>query len=351
MKPEPASIADLLARAGVILCVGAGGVGKTTVSAALAVAAAKQGRKVALVTIDPARRLADAMGLDGLSNTPHRVTGDWDGELWAMMLDAKATFDEMVDRHATDADQAERILNNRYYRNIVSALSGNTEFMAAEKLYELHESGYDLIVVDTPPSSNSLEFVTRPDRLHHFVTKRLKWIIRPPGPLRAVSKSITLFLRQAARVVGQQVVEDSLAFLQAFDGMEEGFGNRARLVGELLKSDDASFVLVSSARPEPAREAARLGQILTDAGHGVDSLIINRLAPDLDVASSDVDPTLSASHQALVEHQQVVEAEHAEAAALASELDVSVIHRLERLEVPIADLAGISQLAATMAPA
>jgi len=231
MKPGPDSIADLLQRAGVILCVGAGGVGKTTVSAAMAVGAARQGRKVALVTIDPARRLADAMGLDGLSNTPHPVDGDWGGELWAMMLDARATFDEMVERHATDPDQAERILTNRYYRNIVSVLSGNTEFMAAEKLFELHEAGYDLIVVDTPPSSNSLEFVTRPDRLHHFVTKRLKWIIRPPGPLRAVSKTITVFLRQAARVVGQQVVDDSLAFLQAFDGMEEGFGERARSPG------------------------------------------------------------------------------------------------------------------------
>lgn len=334
-----------LAAAEVIVCVGAGGVGKTTVSAALAMAAAQQGRKVALVTIDPARRLADAMGLDGLTNEPHRVKGDWPGELWAMMLDAKATFDELVERYATDPSQSERILNNRYYRNIVSVLSGNTEFMAVEKLFELHESGYDLIVVDTPPAGNSLEFVTRPGRVHHFVTRRLKWIISPPGPLRAVSKSITVFLRQAARVVGQQVVDDSLAFLQAFEGMEDGFGDRARQVAELLGSEATAFALVTSPRPEPASEALRLGAELRDAGYVVDALILNRMARDFGMPSSEVDPKLSTAHVALREHQETVEFEAEQSDVLLAAMETPSVVRLERLDEPIADLGGIAELA------
>jgi len=205
-------LAELLASRRVLLCVGAGGVGKTTVSAALGAAAAMAGQKVAVVTIDPARRLADAMGLDGLSNAPRPVAGDWSGELWAIMLDTRAMFDELVTRYARSDNQATRILNNRYYQNIISALAGSTEFMAVEKLYDLAADDYDLIIVDTPPSNNSLEFVARPERLHNFMTSRLRWVISPPGVFKPAAAAIAMFLRQAAKVVGQTVIDDSVAF-------------------------------------------------------------------------------------------------------------------------------------------
>src|SRR5690606_19738567 len=145
----PGALDELVAGARVVICCGSGGVGKTTTAAVLAMEAARQGRRAAVVTIDPARRLANAMGLEGLSNEPTRVAGDWPGELWALMLDTKSTFDALVVAHAADDQQAQRILGNRFYQNISGALSGTQEYMATEKLYELHhDHDFDLVVVD-----------------------------------------------------------------------------------------------------------------------------------------------------------------------------------------------------------
>ena len=168
------SLAETLSNASVIICCGAGGVGKTTTSAVLAIAAAERGRNVALVTIDPARRLADALGISTLTNTPTEIDGPWPGQLSALMLDTKNTFDALIDRYAPSPAQRDRILANAFYRNISGTLSGTQEYMAAEKLYELHDTTeFDLVVVDTPPTRNALDFLDAPDRLSRFLNHPL----------------------------------------------------------------------------------------------------------------------------------------------------------------------------------
>ena len=157
----------------IVVCCGSGGVGKTTAAAALAVEGARAGRRACVVTIDPAKRLSDALGLEALTNEPGRIPGEWPGELWALMLDTKSTFDDLVHRYAGTKEQAEGILANRLYRNIAGALSGTQEYMAMEKLYELHdEARFDLIVVDTPPTRNALDFIDAPRRLTRFLDNR-----------------------------------------------------------------------------------------------------------------------------------------------------------------------------------
>lgn len=171
----------LVGTAEVVICTGSGGVGKTTVAAVLALEGARQGRRTAVVTIDPAKRLADTLGLEGLTNEPGRIEGDWPGELHALMLDTKSTFDALVTKYAQDEGQAERILENRFYRNISSALSATQEFMAMEKLYELHvESDFDLVVVDTPPTRNALDFLDAPGTLTRFLDHPLYKVVMAP---------------------------------------------------------------------------------------------------------------------------------------------------------------------------
>ncbi|HWD71173.1 MAG TPA: ArsA-related P-loop ATPase, partial [Actinomycetota bacterium] len=197
-------LASLVAGRKIIVCCGSGGVGKTTTAAAIAVEGARHGRRTCVVTIDPARRLADALGLRSLTNTPGRVEGSWPGELWALMLDTKGTFDDLVVRYAHDPQQADGILDNRLYRNLSDALSGTQEYMAMEKLYELHEEGgFDLIVVDTPPTRSALDFLSAPRRLTRFLDNRIfRMLVLPTRAyLRAVSVATQAFLRTVAKVV------------------------------------------------------------------------------------------------------------------------------------------------------
>jgi anion-transporting ArsA/GET3 family ATPase len=223
----------------VIVCCGSGGVGKTTTAAVIALEGAKQGRKAVVVTIDPAKRLADTLGIGSLSNTATRIEGEWPGELWALMLDTKSTFDDLVATYAPDKAQAERILENRFYRNISSALSGTQEYMAGEKLYELHELGadtpegvrtrFDLVVVDTPPTRNALDFLDASRRLTTFLDHRIYRMLMVPtrAYLKAVNVAAQAFVRTVSRIVGGEVLDDALAFFTAFEGMEEGFRDRA----------------------------------------------------------------------------------------------------------------------------
>ncbi|MCB1251514.1 MAG: ArsA family ATPase [Acidimicrobiales bacterium] len=274
----------------ILVCTGSGGVGKTTTAAVLALEGARLGRKACVVTIDPAKRLADALGLEGLTNVPSQIDGPWSGELWALMLDTKSTFDALVTKHSTDAGQAEGILENRFYRNISGALSGTQEYMAMEKLYELHEEhDFDLIVVDTPPTRNALDFLEAPRRLTRFLDHRLYRILMAPtkGLVKAVNVAAQAFLRTVSKVVGSEAVADAIAFFQAFDGMEQGFKERAEHVLELLTHDRTAFVLVTAPRHDVVAEATFFARKLAEADIPVKALIVNRVHPRFTDAPAD----------------------------------------------------------------
>ena len=276
------SLGDLVGERDIIVCCGSGGVGKTTTAAVLALEGARRGRKTVVVTIDPAKRLADALGLAGLSGTPSRIEGDWPGELWAMMLDTKSTFDALVLKHANTPEQGRRILANRFYRNISGALSGTQEYMAMEKLHELHdETDFELVVVDTPPTRHALDFLDAPRRLSRFLDHRLfRMLIAPSrGLVKAVNIAAQTFLRTVSKVVGGDVVDDAIAFFQAFEGMEEGFRQRAARVNELLAAPETAFVLVASARRDTVEEAQFFADRLAEAGIAVQALVVNRVHP------------------------------------------------------------------------
>ncbi len=267
----------------IVVCCGSGGAGKTTTSAAIALAAAAAGRRACVVTIDPARRLADALGIQALSNSPKRIEGDWAGELSAVMLDAKGTFDDLVGRYSADEEQAERILSNRLYRNLTSALAGTQEYMAAEKLYELNESAaFDLVVVDTPPTRNALDFLDAPGRLTRFLENRIFRLLLMPtrASLKALTVATQALLRTISKVAGAEIVEDAVAFFRAFDGMEAGFRDRAKRVEQLLSDAGTSFVLVAAPRRDSVEEAGYFADRLAEAGQPVSALVMNRLHPD-----------------------------------------------------------------------
>lgn len=271
----------------IVVCCGSGGVGKTTTAAAIAVEGARRGRRSCVVTIDPAKRLADALGLASLSNVATRVEGDWSGDLHALMLDTKSTFDSLVARYAATEEQARLILANRLYRNISGALSGTQEYMAMEKLYELAaEGGFDLIVVDTPPTRNALDFLDAPRRLTRFLDNPIFKVLTMPtrAYLKALSMATQTFLRTVSRVVGGEVVADAVAFFQAFEGMEQGFRDRAAEMLELLSAPQTAFVLVSSPRREAVEEAGFFAQKLAESDLGVHALVINRLHPSFGTA-------------------------------------------------------------------
>jgi anion-transporting ArsA/GET3 family ATPase len=281
---------ELLTDRGVVICCGTGGVGKTTTAAVIALEGARRGRNACVVTIDPARRLADALGLEQLTNDPTEIARDqWadddavpGGRLHALMVDTKSTFDTLVLRDAADDEQARRILENPFYRNISGALGGTQEYMAMEKLYELHdEGGFDLIVVDTPPTRHALDFLDAPQRLTRLLDNRIFRLLMSPARagLRVASMAVQTFLRTVARVVGSEVIRDIVAFFRAFEGMEDGFRDRAHAVGRLLADPDTAFVLVTSPRRDALDEARFFAHRLADAGQVVQALIVNRIHP------------------------------------------------------------------------
>jgi anion-transporting ArsA/GET3 family ATPase len=289
----PAGLSGLVTGKSVIVCCGSGGTGKTTISAAIGLASATQGLKACVVTIDPARRLADALGLDNLGNTPRRITGAWAGELSAVMLDAKGTFDDLVVRYSQSREQADRILQNRLYRNLTSALSGTQEYMAMEKLYELHsEGGFDLVVVDTPPTRHALDFVDAPRRLYSFLENRVFRLVLAPtrAYLKAVTFAANALLRTISRVAGSEIVEDAIAFFRAFEGMEAGFRERARRVEDLLANPGTAFVLVVAPREDSIDEARFFTRRLAEGSIPVSALVVNRLLPNFgtDLPTGDV---------------------------------------------------------------
>ncbi|HEY2303947.1 MAG TPA: ArsA-related P-loop ATPase [Acidimicrobiales bacterium] len=357
------SLLELARDRSIIICAGSGGVGKTTIAAAIAVEGARIGRRTCVVTIDPAKRLADALGLDRLTNQPGLVEGDWDGpgQLWALMLDTKSTFDDLVARYATSPRQAEGILANRLYRNMSSALSGTQEYMAMEKLYELHEDGrFDLIVVDTPPTRNALDFLDAPRRLTHFLDNRIFRLLMMPtrAYLRAVSVATQAFLRTVSKVVGSEVVGDAVAFFAAFEGMEQGFRDRAERVAELLADSGTAFVLVAAARRDAVDEALYFARRLQDAALRIEALVVNRLYPRYGpvpaVLSTIGDPAaetdeasvpLGALVRNLRELRGIAEREERHVDALVRRVAPAPTYRVPMLATDVHDLAGLSIVA------
>jgi anion-transporting ArsA/GET3 family ATPase len=275
----------------VVICVGAGGVGKTTTSAALALGLAAGGRKVAVVTIDPAKRLAAALGLDALSGEPTRIDPrafsaqgvTMDGELWAMMLDAKRTFDDIVARLAPDAAALQEILANPVYGELSNAVAGSHELSAIAKLYELHEEhDFDVIVLDTPPSRNALDFLDAPTRLLGFLEGRALQVFLAPSGLtaRLFGRSTGLIFSIFARVTGIDMLSELSRFFRSLTGVIDGFGERTRGVAALMRDSMSAFLIVTSPEDEPAAEAVFLAERLDAMGMARAAVIVNRVHLD-----------------------------------------------------------------------
>ncbi|MDQ3146173.1 MAG: ArsA family ATPase [Actinomycetota bacterium] len=356
----------------ILVCCGSGGVGKTTTAAVLALEGARRGRRSVVVTIDPAKRLADALGLGGgLSNTPRRIDGAWSGELWALMLDTKTTFDNLVVTYAPDAARAEGILRNRFYRNISGALSGTQEYMAGEKLYELHELGvegpdgqqvhFDLVVVDTPPTRNALDFLDASRRLTNFLDHRLYRMLMAPtrAYLRAVNVAAQAFLRTVSKVVGSEVLDDALAFFSAFEGMEEGFRDRAARVQALLADDATAFVLVASPRRDTVEEATFFAGRLGESALPVEALIVNRMHPSFGEGRADSDrrrattldgTAIGGLFANLADFREMAAGEEAHLAGLATSVDPAPVIRVPFLADDVHDLDTLSQIGEHLFP-
>ena len=274
------SVATILEDKEICICAGAGGVGKTTTSAAMAVGMARRGLKVVVLTIDPARRLANSLGMPELGNEERRIELDAPGELWAMMLDAKSTFDEIVEKHAPDTGTRDAVLSNRIYKELSTAVAGSQEYMAMEKLHELHAEGrYDLLVLDTPPSRNALDFLDAPDRLSRFIDSRsLQFFLAPSRTgLKLFSRGTGLLFSVLKRITGVDLLQDLSDFFASFGEMAQGFRDRAKAVKQLLADDRTTFLLVTSPAHEAVEEAKFFRDKLEESGMPFGGVIVNRI--------------------------------------------------------------------------
>ncbi|MBB3676877.1 ArsA family ATPase [Modestobacter versicolor] len=290
-RPAPAPPLDLAALVAdrdtrIIVCCGSGGVGKTTTSAALALAAAEAGRQVVVLTIDPARRLAQSLGLVELDNEPRVVeTPGAPGELSAMMLDMKRTFDDVVSAHSTP-ERAEVIFANPFYQALSSSFAGTQEYMAMEKLGQLRASEkWDLVIVDTPPSRSALDFLDAPNRMSRFLDGTMIRLLTAPARaggragVRLVGAGFMLFSRIISKILGGQLLNDISAFVSALDTMFGGFRERATATYELLRQPGTSFVVVAAPEPDALREASYFVDRLSTEGMPLAGLVINRTHP------------------------------------------------------------------------
>jgi anion-transporting ArsA/GET3 family ATPase len=301
------NVADVIAGKRIVICGGSGGVGKTTTSAAIAMGAAAAGRKVAVVTIDPAKRLANSLGLEQLGNEPALVDPalfapagvEMEGELWAMMLDPKRTFDDLIDRLAPNEKARDEVLANRIYQELSNAVAGSQEFTAMAKLYELdRDHDFDLIVLDTPPSRNALDFLDAPDRLTQFFEGRaLQVFLRPTGlAARVMGRGTGMVFGVLKRVTGIDLLEDLAVFFRSLSGMIDGFKERAQAVNKLLADRGTVFLLVTSPEREPIDEAIFFWRKLKAARMPFGGVVVNRVHHDLlgDAEVDDVSDELAA---------------------------------------------------------
>jgi anion-transporting ArsA/GET3 family ATPase len=272
-------------RTRIIVCCGSGGVGKTTTAAALGLRAAERGRDVVVLTVDPARRLAQSLGIDELDNSPRRIegVGEGGGELHAMMLDMKRTFDEIVEAHS-DPDRAKQILANPFYQSLSSSFSGTQEYMAMEKLGQLHRSGaWDLIVVDTPPSRSALDFLDAPERMGRFLDGRFIKILLAPAKVggrvgaKVLSAGFGMFTGVITKVLGGHLLRDVQTFVTAFDTMFGGFRERADRTYQLLQTPGTAFLVVAAPEPDALREASYFIERLGEERMPLAGLLVNRV--------------------------------------------------------------------------
>ena len=286
------SLASLLETRRIFVCLGCGGVGKTTTAATLALGAARAGRRALVITIDPARRLADALGVEELGNEPKEVSREHlnelgvpsQGSLSAMMLDMKRTFDDMVERFAENEAMRDRILQNRIYQHVSEALAGSAEYSAMEKVFEItQKQEFDLIVVDTPPSQHALDFLDAPNRLMEFLDSRIVKLLLHPA-MSAGRFGFRIFQRGAQRVLnvierisGVGFLQDISDFLLAFEGMSQGFQDRAREVHRLLTGPEAAFFLVAGRTTTSTRQAMSFLDRLSNSEIPLAGVIINRM--------------------------------------------------------------------------
>ncbi len=360
-----------VSNAELIVTCGPGGVGKTTTAAALGVAAARAGRRVVVVTVDPARRLADALGLaaGAAADEPHLVTGipgvsggrgkragDSDGELWALMLDAASTFDRLVHEQTTNSKQAAAILENPVYRAISGSLAGAQEYMAIERLHQLYTSGdWDLVIVDTPPSRHAIDLLEAPDRLIGFLGHPVyrALTVGQRAFAKVTNAAASMFLWAVRRLAGPQIVEDTIEFFRSLANIEPGLRRRAREVSELLRSDGASFVVVSSPRAEAIGEAEHLIGALRDGAFPFGGVVVNLIHPMPEpltaadrVVLDDLDDGPLADQVAW--HDELTElatAEREEIAVLEDLAEDVVVVELPLLAVDVHDVEGLVGLA------
>jgi anion-transporting ArsA/GET3 family ATPase len=374
-KTQPVLDVDALIddpRTRIIVCCGSGGVGKTTTAAAVGLRAAERGRDVVVLTVDPARRLAQSMGLSELDNSPRRIESvgaEGGGELHAMMLDMKRTFDEIVEAHS-DPDRAKQILANPFYQSMSSSFSGTQEYMAMEKLGQLHRSGaWDLIVVDTPPSRSALDFLDAPERMGRFLDGRFIRILVAPAKVggrfgvKMLSVGFGMFTGVITKVLGGHLLRDVQTFVAAFDTMFGGFRERAEKTYRLLQTPGTAFLVVASPEPDALREASYFVERLAEERMPLAGLVVNRVhRPGV--------PTLSAARSLAASETLTERGDHPLAASLlrlhAEQMDVAA--REDRLRehfgsahptVPVAsvpaqagdvhDLEGLRRVGADLA--
>jgi anion-transporting ArsA/GET3 family ATPase len=359
----------------IVCCVGSGGVGKTTTAAAIALRAAMDGKRALVLTIDPARRLANSLGLRELGNTETRIDArHFDaaglrprGEMWAMMLDLKHTWDDLVRRQSRSPAQAQAILENQLYQTLSTAMAGSLEYMAMEKVYEVSESGrYDVVVLDTPPTSNALDFLHAPDRILDVLDNNAMRLLL--GPMlkagrvgfRIFAAPTSLVLKTLARFTGAAFLRDLAGFMGAFEGMYEGFKERAGRVKSLLTSRDAAFVLVTSPNPLTISEALFFHRTLKGDGISTAAVIVNRLQrdPHRHGGGETLEQLREALHlaqikdvglserlcQTLTEQSTLADLDRREVERLRATLGGVPLFAVPRLRKDVHDLAGLWQI-------
>ena len=360
------NVGELLADKRVCICGGSGGVGKTTISASIAMGMAAEGRKVAVVTIDPAKRLANSLGLEELGNEPRLVDPavfeaagvEMKGELWAMMLDAKRTFDEVIERLAPDERTRDDILANRIYQELSNAVAGSQEYTAMSKLYDLdRDHDFDLLVLDTPPSRNALDFLDAPDRLTQFLEGRaLQVFLRPTGlATRIVGRGTGVVFSVLKRVTGVDLLQDLSVFFRSLGGLIDGFKERAKQVNALLADSQTVFLLVTSPEREPIDEAIFFWRKLKAARMPFGGVIVNRVHHDLlgDAEPGDVAAELSGElgdklaervAENFRDYQVLARRDHANIERLVGKLDDRRLVLLPYLDEDVHDAGGLARI-------